>query len=98
MKDTKLLEQLGDTKLKWPKGLRKYIYESTHSTGNQQINVLHIMLIRFIEIWRKRLLMRTFVLSCSVKGVNRPFKMGIPRGLATISRGRKKRPEMPRLT
>lgn len=73
MKDTKLLEQLGETKLKWPKGLRKYIYEETiYKTTNERTTYY----VNTLEIWRKRLLMRTFAF-CVPKGVDRPFNMGI---------------------
>ena len=73
MKDTKLLEQLGDTKLKWPKGLRKYIYEETLYKTTNKCTTYYV---NTLEIWRKRLLMRTFAF-CVPKGVNRPFNMGI---------------------
>lgn len=73
MKDTKLLEQLGDTKLKWPKGLRKYIYNETLYKTTNECTTYYV---NTLEIWRKRLLMRTFAF-CVPKGVDRPFDMGI---------------------
>ena len=73
MKDTKLLEELGDTKLKWPKGLRKYIYKKTMYKTTNKCTTYYV---NTLEIWRKRLLMRTFAF-CVPKGVDRPFNMGI---------------------
>lgn len=69
----KLLEQLGEAKLKWPKGLRKYIfeetiYQTTNKRGTYYVNTL--------EMWRKRLLMRTFAFRVP-KTKSRPYKMEI---------------------
>lgn len=73
MNKYKLLEQLGETKLKWPKGLRKYIYEETIYKTTNRCTTYYV---NTLEIWRRRLLMRTFAF-CVPKGVDRPFNMGI---------------------
>lgn len=73
MKDSKLLEQLGETKLKWPKGLRKYIYEETEYQTTNRCGTYYV---NTLEIWRKRLLLRTFAFRVP-KTKPRPYNMEI---------------------
>ncbi len=73
MNDSKLLEQLGETKLKWPKGLRKYIYDETLYKTTNRCTTYYV---NTLEIWKKRLLMRTFAFKVP-KWLIRPFNMEI---------------------
>ncbi len=73
MKDSELLEKLGETKLRWPKGLRKYIYDETLYKTTNRCTTYYV---NTLEIWKKRLLMRTFAFKVP-KGLIRPFHMEI---------------------
>ncbi len=73
MKDSELLEKLGETKLRWPKGLRKYIYDETLYKTTNRCTTYYV---NTLEIWKKRLLMRTFAFKVP-KGLIRPFNMEI---------------------
>lgn len=73
MKDSELLEKLGETKLRWPKGLRKYIYDETLYKTTNRCTTYYV---NTLEVWKKRLLMRTFAFKVP-KGLIRPFNMEI---------------------
>ena len=51
MKDSELLEKLGETKLRWPKGLRKYIYDETLYKTTNRCTTYYV---NTLEVWKKR--------------------------------------------
>lgn len=52
-----LLNKLGETKLNWPKGLRKFAHQENVKMTGYHIRVFYI---NTLELWRGKLLMRTF--------------------------------------
>lgn len=67
-----ILYKLGDSVLKWPKGLRDYIYRET---DYKTTNCCRTYYINTLEIWHDLLLMRTF--AYKVGKNNRPYGMPI---------------------
>lgn len=71
MKD--ILFKLGESELKWPTGLREYIY---NETDYQRTNKCKTYYVDTLELWRGKLLMRTFAY-CVPNTNDRPYKMEI---------------------
>lgn len=68
-----LLYRLGEAKLKWPVGLRKFIYNKTDYRTTNRCGTYYV---DTLEIWHDKLLMRTFAFRVpTIDG--RPFKMDI---------------------
>lgn len=67
-----LLDKLGETKLKWPKGLRKFIYNQTNYLSTNRCCTYYV---DTLEVWRGKLLMRSF--AYKVPKADRPYKMQI---------------------
>ena len=70
---TDLLYKLGDTKLKWPSGIRNYIYKKTDYQYTKRCGTHYVDVL---EIWRGKLLMRSFAYEVP-KTTERPRNMEI---------------------
>lgn len=68
-----LLHKLGESKLKWPIGLRKFIYNKTDYKYTKKCGTYYV---DTLEIWKGKLLMRSFAYKVP-NTLNRPYKMEI---------------------